>query len=199
LCLFSFDVLRQKVAEAKEVVELVSANDEHEEPSDTALPTPVTPHAQKASISSLSSIQVPVEPPTVADPQSQLAPLSSTSAPTYTIASLARLPASEIIKIANSPSSLTGIPLPKADPEVVRQTDEFIDSLRNHSSSGQKQALGERLFKFIKGHMSSKNAGKITIALLDTEDLRSLAHLVESYPSVLKEKATLTANAIAGK
>ena len=30
---------------------------------------------------------------------------------------------------------------------------------------------------------------KITIALLDQEDLRALAHLMDSYPSVLKEKA----------
>lgn len=30
---------------------------------------------------------------------------------------------------------------------------------------------------------------KVTIALLDSEDLRSLAHLMNSYPSVLKEKA----------
>jgi polyadenylate-binding protein len=30
---------------------------------------------------------------------------------------------------------------------------------------------------------------KVTIALLDQEDLRALAHLMNSYPSVLKEKA----------
>lgn len=32
---------------------------------------------------------------------------------------------------------------------------------------------------------------KITIALLDQDDLRPLAHLMNSYPSVLKEKALL--------
>ena len=32
---------------------------------------------------------------------------------------------------------------------------------------------------------------KITITLLDQEDLRSLAHLMNSYPAVLKEKAQL--------
>lgn len=30
---------------------------------------------------------------------------------------------------------------------------------------------------------------KVTIALLDQEDLRALAHLMNSYPSVLKDKA----------
>ena len=32
---------------------------------------------------------------------------------------------------------------------------------------------------------------KITIALLDQDDLRPLAHLMNSYPAVLKEKALL--------
>jgi polyadenylate-binding protein len=36
-----------------------------------------------------------------------------------------------------------------------------------------------------------KQAPKLTIALLDRDDLRALAHLMNSYPSVLKEKAIL--------
>ena len=36
-----------------------------------------------------------------------------------------------------------------------------------------------------------KGAPKITIALLDQDDLRPRAHLMNSYPSVLKEKALL--------
>ena len=32
---------------------------------------------------------------------------------------------------------------------------------------------------------------KVTITLLDQEDLRALAHLMNSYPAVLKEKAIL--------
>jgi polyadenylate-binding protein len=36
-----------------------------------------------------------------------------------------------------------------------------------------------------------KQAPKLTIALLDGEDLRALAHLMNSYSSVLKEKAIL--------
>ena len=30
---------------------------------------------------------------------------------------------------------------------------------------------------------------KVTIALLDQEDLRALAHLMNSYPDILREKA----------
>jgi hypothetical protein len=32
---------------------------------------------------------------------------------------------------------------------------------------------------------------KLTITLLDSDDLRALAHLMNSYPAVLKEKAIL--------
>ncbi len=45
-------------------------------------------------------------------------------------------------------------------------------------------------FRTIKA-FGLKQAPKITIALLDGDDLRALAHLMNSYPSVLKEKALL--------
>jgi polyadenylate-binding protein len=40
---------------------------------------------------------------------------------------------------------------------------------------------------------------KLTITLLDQEDLRSLAHLMNSYPTVMKEKALLVQAAKAAK
>ena len=40
---------------------------------------------------------------------------------------------------------------------------------------------------------------KVTIALLDQDDLRALAQLMNGYPSVLKEKALLVQAATAGK
>lgn len=43
-------------------------------------------------------------------------------------------------------------------------------------------------FKVVKS-LGVKGAPKITIALLDQEDLRALAHLMNSYTPVLKEKA----------
>ncbi|KZS98505.1 hypothetical protein SISNIDRAFT_472397 [Sistotremastrum niveocremeum HHB9708] len=197
LCLFSTEVLKQKVAEAKEVVELVAAGDEGDDTTATAMPTPITPHAKKASISSVLSPHTPVEAadaPVSADVPSRPATTAGvTSSPTYTLTSLARLPASEIIKIATSSPNTTGLPLPKSDPTVVKETDEFIDSLKGQTSSQQKQAVGEKLFKFVKSSGFGKTAGKITIQLLDSEDLRALAHLLNSYPSVLKEKITVFA------
>ncbi|KAJ3502012.1 hypothetical protein NLJ89_g9080 [Agrocybe chaxingu] len=60
------------------------------------------------------------------------------------------------------------------------------------SRSSNKSRLLERncTFKVVKS-LGVKGAPKVTIALLDQEDLRALAHLMNSYPSVLKEKALM--------
>jgi len=122
---------------------------------------------------------------------------SAPTATVHTIASLARLPASEIIKLATSPSA-TGLPLAKPDPIVVKATDEFVDSLQDKPVQHQKQQLGDKLWRVVKA-FGIKGAPKITIALLDQDDLRPLAHLMNSYPTVLKEKALIIQAANAAK
>ena len=47
-------------------------------------------------------------------------------------------------------------------------------------------------FKIIKA-FDSRSAPKVTINLLDAEDLRSLIHLMNEYPTVLREKAAIFA------
>jgi polyadenylate-binding protein len=69
----------------------------------------------------------------------------ATPGSTQTIASLARLPAAEIVRMASS-SSATGLPLPKADPLVIKATDEFIDGLLDKPIQTQKQQLGDKLY-----------------------------------------------------
>lgn len=113
--------------------------------------------------------------------------------PQYTsVASLAKLPAAEIIRLANGTGGKAGTVaegvLPSPDPLVIAATDEFIDGLMGKAPQMQKQQLGDKLFKVIKS-FGIKSAPKVTIALLDQEDLRALAHLMNSYPSVLKDKA----------
>jgi polyadenylate-binding protein len=54
-------------------------------------------------------------------------------------------------------------------------------------SCGTKRRLSFRTIK----SFGVKQAPKLTIALLDGDDLRALAHLMNSYPSVLKEKALI--------
>ncbi|KAN0059848.1 hypothetical protein ACQY0O_008422 [Thecaphora frezii] len=185
LCLFNSEFLRTKVDEAKEILE-ITEDDADEAP---ASPQSVKP-TKTAPVSKGSDVPSPS-----ATSDRDISPPAGVS---YTLATLAQLPAIEIIKLANAtqgPGS-SGLPLPKADPKVMQQTDEFIDSLSELAVHDRKQKLGDLLFKKVRS-FGIKGAPKITIALLDTEDLRSLAHLMNSYESVLKEKVLHKAAAAA--
>lgn len=180
LCLFNAEILRSKLADAKAVLE---SDDEEPAPPVAA---PVTPKNK-------TSARVAEESPRTPDLSSQGASAAASPVPStpgsqvHTAATLAKLSAAEVVKIAGSaPASSLGFP--KADALVVKATDEFVDSLSGFSVQLQKQKLGDKLFKVIKA-FGIKGAPKITIALLDEEELRPLAHLMNSYPSVLKEKA----------
>ncbi|KAF8068850.1 hypothetical protein FPV67DRAFT_1093367 [Lyophyllum atratum] len=200
MCLFNAEVLRAKLADAKMVLDSDDAEEDQklsDAQSTKSAPqtatAPVTPQAKKSA----SRVEESPKTPDLSSkgPSAASSPLPGTPGgptTTHTIASLAKLPASEIIRIATS-SSATGLPLPKADALVVQATDDFIDGLRDKPSQVQKQQLGDKLFKVVKS-FGVKSAPKITIALLDQEDLRSLAHLMNSYPSVLKEKALSVTN-----
>ena len=211
LCLFNNEILRLKIVDAKAVLDSDEGDVADAQSTKSApAPVPVTPKKSVAQPISISSPQTP-------DLSSRGASAAASPAPatpgnnivtsTHTIASLARLPATEIILLANS-SSATGLPLPKADTSIVQTTDQFIDGLLDKPIQQQKQAVGGELFKVVK-KLGIKMAvslcpdpfplfsltnfftfkPKVTIALLDQEDLRALAHLMNSYPSVLKEKA----------
>ncbi|KAJ8508292.1 hypothetical protein ONZ45_g9420 [Pleurotus djamor] len=190
LCLFNIEVLRAKLADAKMVLESESDDENKAETQSTkSAPSapPMTPQTKKTTTSKV------VDSPQTPDlssrgPSAASSPLPSTPGGgiTYTIASLAKLPAAEIIRVANSSSS-ANLGLPKADPLVTQGTDEFIDGLLDKPVQVQKQQLGDKLFKVVKS-FGFKGAPKVTIALLDQEDLRALAHLMNSYPSVLREK-----------
>ncbi|THH23188.1 hypothetical protein EUX98_g7989 [Antrodiella citrinella] len=187
MCLFNVEVLRAKIADAKMVLDV----EDEPEPSPVAT-VPQTPIARKVSTTSYDAS--PKTPdlssrgPSAAASPAPVTP-SQPSAPAHTISSLAKLPATEIIKLINS-SSATGLPLPKADLLVLKATDEFIDGLMDKPVLMQKQQLGDKLWRVVKA-FGIRGAPKITITLLDQEDLRSLAHLMNSYPSVLKEKALI--------
>ncbi|PCH35274.1 hypothetical protein WOLCODRAFT_166169 [Wolfiporia cocos MD-104 SS10] len=197
MCLFNVEVLRAKIADAKMVLE-VDDGEEEQAAQAPVLEPPVTPQARKIATPLMGSPQTPdlssrgpsvTASPTPMTPSHPIVSPTTTSATTHTIATLARLPASEIIRLANS-SSATGLPLPKADPVVVKATDEFMDGLMDKPIQQQKQQLGDKIFRVVKS-FGLKGAPKITIALLDQDELRPLAHLMNSYPSVLKEKAIL--------
>ncbi|KAG8937854.1 hypothetical protein FRC00_013460 [Tulasnella sp. 408] len=201
MCLFNPDYLKNKVAEAKAVLE---ADEEHAEVPASPAPTTAAPTTPAKSTQGLGSAIMSPQTSAIslsgasaaATPEVPGTPAIVPAATVHTLASLARLSATEIIKLANSPNA-TGLPLAKADPEVVKATDEFIDSLNGQSEQQKKQVVGTKLFKAVKT-FGIRNA-KITIHLLDTEDLRALTHLMNSYPSVLKEKVQQAAAATAAK
>ena len=210
LCLFNADYLNSKVESAKNILSVLeddpvptpptnksdTAGTSQDAPKRTAARSgsPKTPDLSYSRGPSLAaSPAAPVTPNTT----SMTIPPTATTTTTavHTLATLAKLPAAEILKIAGgNPVATTGLPLPKADPLVTRTTDEFIDSIQGKSVAQQKQAVGDKLFKVIKA-FGVKGAPKITILLLDTEDLRALTHLMNSYPAVLKEKVLMQAAA----
>ncbi|KAJ7108679.1 hypothetical protein C8R44DRAFT_636477 [Mycena epipterygia] len=187
MCLFNVEVLRAKLADAKMVLD--SSDDESDPAATEAIqPVPITPQPKKIAVPTAKTASPQTPDLSSRGPSAAASPSPATPGnSTHTIASLARLPAAEIIRLATS-SSATGLPLPKADPLVVQATDEFIDGILDKPLQMQKQQLGDKLFKTVKS-FGIKAAPKVTIALLDQEDLRALAHLMNSYPSVLKEKA----------
>lgn len=151
MCLFNVEVLRAKLADAKMVLDSDDAEEEHLKSSETqstkSAPqtTPITPQTKKTLPKSEDSPQTPAL--SSRGPSAASSPLPGTpgGATTHTIASLARLPAAEIIRLATS-SSATGLPVPKADPLVVQATDAFIDGLLDKPPQSQKQQLGDKLY-----------------------------------------------------
>jgi polyadenylate-binding protein len=139
MCLFNPEILRAKIADGKIVLD---SDDGEADPASVAPEAPVTPQAKKISSTLADSPQTPDL--SSRGPSAASSPVPVTPGSTQTIASLARLPAAEIVRMANS-SSATGLPLPKADPLVVKATDEFIDGLLDKPIQTQKQQLGDKL------------------------------------------------------
>jgi polyadenylate-binding protein len=157
MCLFSNEYLRVKVETAKGILETLAEEDESAPVAEmrnlsvTAppqAPAPTTPQAQYRRPEAITSTT-----PQTPELSSSNGPSTTTSPadpPTpagvsvHTLATLAKLPALEIVKLASSPQS-TGLPLPKADPLVVKSTDEFVDGLLVKPLAAQKQLLGEKL------------------------------------------------------
>ena len=144
MCLFNVEVLRAKLVDARVVLD---SDDAENGSTINATPQvtsePVTPQNRRTvPVSQESSPRTPDLSSRGAS--AAASPTPATPGTSHTVASLARLPATEIIKIANSPST-TGLPLPKADPLIIETTDKFIDSLLDKPINTQKQQVGEKL------------------------------------------------------
>lgn len=146
MCLFNVEVLRAKLADAKMVLE--SSDGEEEAAPAVPQKAPVTPQAKRVATSTSITENIPGTPdlsftgPSAAASPAPVTPSSAASS-AYTLASLAKLPAAEIIRMANSPSY--DLPMPKADPLIVQATDELMDKLRNEPMNTQKQSVGDKM------------------------------------------------------
>lgn len=167
MCLFSAEYLRTKVESARSILDALA---EEEEPASSGQTQATAAAAALASQMSNMSVNTPTTPQpqhrpagapasgprdTPQTPELSFAGASATTSPVYpqtpagassvhTLATLAKLPAVEIVKLASSPQS-TGLPLPKADPNVIKSTDDFVNGLLDKSAAVQKQLLGEKL------------------------------------------------------
>lgn len=146
MCLFNSEYLKAKVAEAKAVLD---ADDDTEATASVVSTVPAvaaTPSKGNGAVS-LPDVGTPdlirTSTPSSATPDVPGTP-NVAPATVHTLASLAKLPAAEIIKLASSPNA-TGLPLPKADPEVIKSTDDFIDGLNGQSEQQKKQQVGTKL------------------------------------------------------
>jgi polyadenylate-binding protein len=119
LCLFNPDHLALKVADARTVLAAVDSPQ-----ASNAYPTP-RPTPETRSAAKFSSIE-----------------------PTWTMMSLAALPAGKILEMVHSENPPPIVANP--DPTVVADTDSFMDSLIDKPEHEQKQKLGEKLFKVVK-------------------------------------------------
>ncbi|ORY92525.1 hypothetical protein BCR35DRAFT_297972 [Leucosporidium creatinivorum] len=166
MCLFNPEYLKQKVADAL----IILSSDDETTAASTTSPAPAVSADPAPLPSSTSTPAHPAEPLPASLPE------------------LAALPAATIISLE---SQLGPLGVGKVEEEKRSEMDSFMDGLEGKPPHEVKQKLGERLFKAIKA-TGIKGAPRITIALLDTEELRPLAHLI-NLPQVLKEKVLIAA------
>ncbi|KAI0031346.1 hypothetical protein K488DRAFT_52287 [Vararia minispora EC-137] len=181
MCLFNVEVLRAKIQDAKAVLDV-----EDDEPAPT--PAPVIPQTP------VKRSTAPAASPSTPDlssrgPSAAASPTPATPGATHTVESLASMePPSKVLRLAREPGS----GLAKADPLVVKASDEWFDSLLSKAIPDRKQAVGAKIHKLIKAQ-GLKGTAKLTVRLLEVpngdDELRALVHLIESYPSIIKERA----------
>jgi polyadenylate-binding protein len=143
LCLFNTEILKAKVAEAKEVLDAT----EEEVTTSSAAASVVSGGEQSKATTPAEAVKESAVAAAKAKAQEE-EPTTTTT--TYTLESLAKLPASEIVRIASS-STPPPQPLSRPDSSVAKEIDAFVDGLRGKPAHEQKQKLGERLFKVVKG------------------------------------------------
>jgi len=181
LCLFNEEFLREKIQLAIEAMDAFDEeDDEEEEPVPyvplsrphraTTTPTPELSRNRANHRMSLPPNFAYIMPGT----PGALAEIALPKRESKAIPIVA--PPSEQSRAKPEP---TNKPSPPASKEKALHgdIDKFLDSIKDKPIHEQKQQLGDRLFPLVKA-TGTKQAPKVTIRLLDTIDLRELAHLM---------------------
>ncbi|GAA6025348.1 hypothetical protein JCM8202_002789 [Rhodotorula sphaerocarpa] len=168
LCLFNPEVLRAKVQDALAVIEVEE---------DRGLDQQA--HPRYFGTTAASTIEAADLPDSLAD--------------------LAQWPCVRILPALPAIAQRFSLVVPS--PTDVAATRALMNSLEGKPPSVVKQKLGEQLFKVVKEvakDLGVKGAPRITIELLDGEDLRALAELMHC-PAVLREKVALVGERLAAR
>ncbi|CAG8542743.1 1762_t:CDS:2 [Gigaspora rosea] len=93
-------------------------------------------------------------------------------------------------------TQLVDPPTVYARDSAYEETEQFMESLKTKPLHEQKQKLGARLFPKVKEfNLKSAVASKVTINLLDTYELRDLAHSMNN-PEQFKQRVTAASEKI---
>ncbi|RHZ75393.1 hypothetical protein Glove_214g46 [Diversispora epigaea] len=83
---------------------------------------------------------------------------------------------------------------------AYEEIENFINSVKNKPIHEQKQKLGDRLFPKVKSlGLRSAQASKVTINLLDTDDLRELAHSMNDLEKFRQKVTAATEKVVPNK
>ncbi|KAI8580201.1 hypothetical protein K450DRAFT_238641 [Umbelopsis ramanniana AG] len=180
LCLFNEDFLREKIELALEALETFDEEEEDEEedepvgylpPSRVQRTHTSPPDLGRSRANHRMSLPpnfayiMPPNNPALAE--IALPKRESKAIPIVAPPPEQTRPKSEVAKKQPAPAAK----------EKGHDIDKFLDSIKEKPIHEQKQQLGDRLFPLVKA-TGTKQAPKVTIRLLDTIDLRELAHLM---------------------
>lgn len=143
LCLFNTEVLRAKIADAKNVLEAAEEEESSPVPALTPAPAtiPVTPE-KRAAIVAVSTPETPdlsSRGPSVAASPAPQTP--GTNASSHSFDALAQMPFTKIYDLINSGANLPSF---SVSPELIEETNQWVATISAHSLPTFKEQAGRK-------------------------------------------------------
>ncbi|KIY72694.1 hypothetical protein CYLTODRAFT_388262 [Cylindrobasidium torrendii FP15055 ss-10] len=192
MCFFNESTMRQKISEAKALLELVDDDEpapapvtpQKKRPAAAQAQSPVTP-GLSSGIPSVTSSPAPATP----GPAAAAAPVKGASnGDEYTAELLGQLPLVKVVDLVQDVS--TSLSFRRATDKEVADTRVKVHAWISENVNITRQNIGKPLNKLLKQRAPTlENRGRVAIQLLETEDAFSLGFIMELYPDVLIKKA----------